>query len=112
MGNRCNYNLEIRDNSDSPLGVLIASNIIDELRDTSYRASEAIDSDGGSMANTTWDDVDDDLKKFSTSYPNYLFVMHEDWNDGHFAYTYYKDGKMQQCPGKIVYPEYDPALLK
>ena len=68
---------------------------------------------GGWYGNAKWYEHDRDMLLLSKRFPGVLFTLHgygDDVED--IWYTYYLDGKMQVCPGTIVYDDYDPLKLK
>jgi hypothetical protein len=61
---------------------------------------------------TKWYHRQEDMRAYSKWYPMTLFKVTGDGEDhGDFWVEYYKDGKMQRCPGKITYDPYDEDLL-
>lgn len=61
----------------------------------------------------TWYDHNKDMTILSSRFPEFLFCLSgcgETYGD--IWKCYFKDGKRQFCPAKIVYPEYDPLKLE
>lgn len=61
---------------------------------------------------TKWYEYQEDLKRLSTEFPTLLFILYREGGDaGDLEYSYYKNGKMQLCPAKYTFDEYNPSLL-
>ena len=87
--------------------------IIDDLRSSNEEAEIAFDDTGGAIDSVKWYDSDNDLKEFSKKYPDVVLSMFcEGEGNGDMYYQYFKDGKMQVCPAKITYDEYDEKELE
>jgi hypothetical protein len=101
--------LEVNDELDIELGKVLLE-ITDDFSsyEKDIRFSELIMDDV-----KKWYDHDDDMIEISKRYPNYVFVLDgngEDYDD--LWRTYYWDGRMQYCPARIVYEEYNPNNWK
>ena len=62
---------------------------------------------------TSWYEHELDMARVSRLWPNIRFDLHgrgEGYMD--FWYEYYLDGKAQQAPGDLVYPEFDASCLE
>ena len=60
-----------------------------------------------------WYEHDEDMKKISLKYPDYIFELYGDGEEyGDLWKTYYKNGKMQGCLAKIRYDDFDVTKLK
>ena len=60
-----------------------------------------------------WYDHDEEMLELSREFPNAVFCLYgvgEESED--IWYTYYKNGKSQYCPARIVFDEYDESKLK
>ena len=60
----------------------------------------------------TWYAHEEDMRELSAQFPNALFALEghgEEWDD-HWI-KYFQGGKMQYCPGEIVYPDFDESKL-
>lgn len=101
------------DSIDDPFGEESSEdNPISNLRLFSDAARYAIDEDGRCNDSTKWYDHDEDMKKLSKIYYDWVFELHgEGEENGDFWNKYYKNGKVQGCGGKIVYPPYDENKL-
>lgn len=51
------------------------------------------------------------LKAHSLLHPDVLFTVHCNDSEENYWIDYYRDGKHQVCPGKVVYTEFDEAKL-
>ena len=61
---------------------------------------------------TKWYDHDSDMLELSRMFPETVFCLYGEGEEtGDLWYTYYKNGKKQYCPAKIVYDEYDESKL-
>jgi len=86
--------------------------IIDDLRDSNANADYSLMPDGSFNNESKWYDHEGDLKEFSLKYPEVIFTLigkKEESED--FWITYFKDGKMQHCPGILTYEPYDEKKL-
>ncbi|MEI2465158.1 hypothetical protein [Niallia taxi] len=53
------------------------------------------------------------MREISKLYPGVIFKLHgEGEESGDVWYKYFKDGKMQDCPAKLAFDEYDENKLK
>jgi hypothetical protein len=88
--------------------------IMSELLDNSVRDLEYIfDEDGECVDERKWYEHETDMKFISTFYPDVVFTLRgEGEESGDFWFKYFKNGKMQHCPAKITFDEYDEAKLK
>ena len=107
MGYRTSYNLDIKDVDEQRKSV-----IIDELREFSEWAHDAIDGDGNCAMETSGE-PDDELREFSQKHHDLVFEIQYTGDESEdFGYIYFKNGKMQQCEAKITFDEYDESKLK
>lgn len=59
-----------------------------------------------------WHDHDSEMLELSRQFPETVFCLYgEGEESGDLWYTYYKNGKMQHCPVKMEFDEYDEAKL-
>jgi hypothetical protein len=112
MGTYISHSLFIYDKAHKDIEEDKAKEIIADLRTKFEDAEFAIEHDGSTRSDTSWYTVDEDLKEFSKKYPDYLFCLYTETGmlDG-YDKTYFINGKMQDCPGEVVYKDYDPALF-
>lgn len=61
----------------------------------------------------TWYDHEEDMRAVSEKFPSALFCLegHGEDSDDHWR-KYFKGGKMQYCPGRIDYDDFDVAKLE
>lgn len=60
-----------------------------------------------------WYSYQEDMKTVSKLYPEVVFeITGNGEDDDDFWKAYFKDGKMQMCPGKIFYDPFDETKLK
>ena len=94
-----------------PIPSIVARDLedaIDEL-DTLYG-----DVSGGFYSGETikWYEWDDDIRKLSREFPDILFEVSGDGEESDdFWMAYFLNGKMQFCPGTIVYDEFSESAL-
>lgn len=59
-----------------------------------------------------WYNSDEEMKDLSKQFPETVFCLYGiGENNGDIWYKYYKNGKSQYCPAKIVFDEYDESKL-
>lgn len=90
--------------------------IIKRFRDYSDEVAFAID-DKGKTENpsSSAGAIPDILKKFSSNYPEALFQVDIDWDQGFGdppSRYYIQNGKKQDCKTKVIFDEFDPTKLK
>lgn len=113
MGYRTYYNLAITNSEQEPVSDEYSEKIIADLRweehsDVWY----AIGEDGNSQQDTTWNDIDTDMKTFSLKYPDNIFEISGQGDESDDLWsTYYKNGKMQHCSVEFIYPPFDETKL-
>ena len=60
-----------------------------------------------------WYDSEKDMREHSAEYPDLMFELHGEGEENEDVWIeYFKNGKMQRCQGKVVYPDFDPAKMK
>ena len=60
-----------------------------------------------------WYEHDEEMLELSKQFPETVFCLYgEGEENGDIWYTYYKNGKKQYCPAKVVFDEYDESKLK
>ena len=57
----------------------------------------------GNADSCKWYGHEDDMRKLSKRFPDYLFVLEGEGEEA---------GKMQECRAEIIFPVYDPEKLK
>lgn len=71
------------------------------------------DAHNGWFAWTTWYDWEEDMILLSRKFNDVLFMLHGDGEDSEDLWdAYFLDGKIQVCPGRIVYDDFDPGKLE
>jgi len=109
MGYYTQYRLEV----NTPKGYEKTSlEIIADLRDSNATANYSLMFDGSCNNESKSYDHEGYLKEFSLKYPEVVFKLigkGEESED--FWITYFKDGKMQHCPGILTYEPYDEKKL-
>lgn len=59
-----------------------------------------------------WYEHDEEMIELSLKFPDTVFCLHgEGEESGDIWNKYYKNGKSQYCPARIVYDEYDETKL-
>ena len=99
-----NFNFKFYDKgSGIELSRKDSKEIINDIESTfKYRAEE--DSEMFTIG-ANWHSFDEDMKKFSTKYPNILFeIFGEGEETDDIWKQYILNGKLEECMGKIVYP--------
>lgn len=111
MGYYTNYELLVDVSKSEPNTIQRLENSVEELEGFSY--TDATNKYLTASGYAKWYSCDDDMRKLSRLFPDFLFELHGEgdspddlWN------TYYQDGKMQHCPGKIFYEPYDPEKME
>ena len=60
-----------------------------------------------------WYEHDEEMLELSKHFPNVVFCLDgEGEENGDIWRTYYKNGKKQYCPAKIIFDDYDERKLK
>lgn len=87
--------------------------LIEQLISENEEARFAVDANGDTRGGTKWYDHQEHLKAFSEKHPEALFLLDGEGDDSADIWIeYYQGGKMQVCKGKIVFPDFNPVLLK
>ena len=103
MGYYTRHELEIIDGSND---------LISELRKECDEARYALEDDGSPEESSKWYNHDTDLKRFSQNHPEALFLLRGEGEDsGDIWREYYKNGKVQVCKAKLVFPDFNADLL-
>lgn len=73
----------------------------------------AIDEVGEPVESVKWYEHEEDMLNLSIQFPNVIFILKGEGEEaGDIWYKYFKDGKLQQAPGKITFDEYDESKLE
>jgi hypothetical protein len=103
MGYYTDFNLEVIGGHHE-----ILAEIIESDEDTFY----GLDKDGNSYDRVKWYDHEVDMKKVSKEYPELVFKLSGEGEEaGDLWIKYFKNGRMQYCPAKITYDDYDETKL-
>lgn len=103
MGYYTQYNLEMIEGS---------SDLIEGLLSECEEARYALGASGDCEQATKWYEHKRDMISFSKKHPDALFKLSgEGEESGDCWHEYYKNGKVQECKAKIVYPEFNEDLL-
>ena len=103
MGYYTQYDLEIIDGSSG-----LIKDLIDECEEAGY----AFEANGDCSQECKWYDHKEDLTAFSKKHPEALFMLSGEGEDnGDAWHEYYRNGKVQVCKAKLVYPEFNADLL-
>lgn len=84
-------------------------------KDLADRLTEFFDEIDDEEARTSskWYDCEEDMKEFSTLFPELLFYIHgEGESSGDLWDLWVRNGKAQMCAAEITYPSYDPEKMK
>lgn len=61
----------------------------------------------------TWYEHEADLKEYSAKFPDLLFKLRGEGEETLDAWIkYFKNGKMQHCPAKVTFDDFDELKLK
>lgn len=105
MGYMTSYSLTVLDAHNSVLEAI--SDEVDRM--DVFEEGNAQD---GWFSWTTWYDWEEDMVLLSRRFPDVLFRLHGDGDDSEDLWdAYFLGGRMQMCPGKIVYDDFDPEKL-
>lgn len=66
----------------------------------------------GDMDEMKWYDYEQDMLQLSREFPDVLYVLHAEGEDGERWRTYFKGGKSQTVEAKIIFDEFDESKLK
>ena len=103
MNNRIDYiiyNLEIEPWNEEVYDIFIKEN---QIAKPAFNTNISV----------KWYDHEKALKNFSKQFPDLLFILEGvGETTGDVWIKYFKDGKMQFCPGTIVFDDYDKDKLK
>ena len=96
---------------------LTISNVPDQSMESLEQAIKAFGfearDNGSYVCRAAWYSDKEDMRRISALYPEVLFTLHgrgEEATD--LWYRYFKGGKMQYAPAKIIYDEFDENQLK
>lgn len=103
MGYYTDYEIQME---NEPIGLLSYLSKEDMLESYLFAALT------GQGSEMKWYEHEEDLRKFSKDFPATLFRLDGRGEDGEVWIKYFKDGKMQKCPGRVVYDEFNEKELR
>lgn len=95
-------------------GIISDESILRHIIGENSEAEYSIEEDGTSSGTSSkWYAHDKDLLAFSKKYPEWLFILGgEGEESGDMWVHYFLDGKIQKCPAKITFDEFDKNKLE
>jgi hypothetical protein len=89
------------------------SDIIRHFREVNEEARRAINPQGYTNNDSSWDSYEKDLKGFSLKYPEILFTLFGSGSDagGDYWKLYVKNGKSFMAIGELKYPRFNESKL-
>jgi hypothetical protein len=86
---------------------------MDSLKESVEDAGYAFNDEGHSEGDLTWYENVKEMAEFSKKYPDVLFFLEGEGEESTDLWEkYFLDGKVQLCPAKIEYDEYDVEKLQ
>jgi hypothetical protein len=84
----------------------------DEILD-SLTTISGYDFDDYYLYGVKWYNHEKDMNQLSLLYPDVLFALEgKGEGDDDMWISYYQAGKSQHCQAEIIYPEYNPMMMK
>jgi hypothetical protein len=109
MGYYTTFTLKITSPKTS---TLTEETIIHNFREQYECAKYALSEDGYPIEPCKWYECESELKAFSKSYPEHLFLLvGEGEESGDLWKLYVKNGKCQRASARVIYDEYDESKL-
>jgi len=109
MGYYTRFELKITEPKNS---TLTEESIIPEFRKKYECAKYALSEEGYTEEPCKWYECEDELKEFSKSYPEHLFLLEgEGEESGDIWKLYVKNGKCQRASAQVTFDEYDESKL-
>ena len=107
MGYMTSYKLSMR-NMYSNLSEIMSELNKEEYNELFY----AVDEQGETLESSKWYEHENDLRKLSATCPGVVFHLQGSGEEaGDIWHKYFLNGKMQHCPAKIAFDEFDPKKL-
>ena len=89
------------------------SNLIYQLVKENENAAYALDKNGNTRESCSWYEHEEDLIGFSLKHPEALFELSGEGEDNSDMWKkYFQNGKVQICRAKVIFDEFNPALLQ
>lgn len=108
MGYQTLYTLSVHEGEET-----IEEILFNESEDTFNGLYYAVYPNGEPMDAVKWYDHENDMLELSKSYPFIVFALRGEGEEGgDIWYKYFKNGKMQHCPAKITFDEYNAEKLR
>lgn len=117
MGYYSYFNLNIGKFNEEKIVELIEKNefvynIIQHLRDTNSIAADCFDERGSSLNENKWYSYKEEIAEFSKIYPDFFFIVErEGEGNADIEIDYIKNGKIQECPAKIIFEPFDASIF-
>jgi hypothetical protein len=110
MGYYTNFKISIHKNEKQTANDLEVFQLMLERETDGY----TFDNYGGKLStNGKWYDFDENMAAVSKKFPHITFLLEGEGEEaGDLWKRYYKNGKRQECPARIVYDEFDESKLK
>lgn len=96
----------------SPIDEELKRKIFKEFHNFNEDTLNTVDENGNSLNYSAWYYSDQDLVKFSLSYPEIVFELTTKTIENNFYKMYAKNGKAQFTRGRITFEQYDENKLK
>ena len=107
MGYYTSFTLNVDANGESVPGILQALEEL-EVFDTLYDNSKTVTC----YTYTKWYSSTDDLLQISIRFPAAMFTLEGDGEESDdFWMAYIQNGAIQECPGRIIYDDYDQKKM-
>jgi hypothetical protein len=107
MGYYTMFDLKVREGKQS------IQEIIAEINEENSDILHAVDDVGDYTDSCKWYDHEANMLSISEKYPDTVFVLKGEGEEaGDIWHKYFKNGKMQNCPAKITFEEYDERKLR
>lgn len=107
MGYQSDYQLEVIEQK-----TVEPTDIIANLLIQSEYAAYALDGNGDTNESCKWYECEEQIKAFSKGYPNHLFIITKQGEDGRQWKFYIMNGKSQVAEMVPQFEAFDPSKLK
>jgi hypothetical protein len=107
MGYCTSFNLKVHEGNRS------INYILEQVEGKFEDLEWAVDMSGDTNDSVKWYDHEEDMKELSKIYPEVVFKLKGEGEEGGDIWVkYFKNGQMQDCPAKISFDEFDENKLK